>query len=403
MEVLMIAPQPYFEPRGTPISVNQRLAALTSLGHKVDLATYHLGEDTPMKGLQIHRTPRLGLIRSVRIGPSPAKLILDVFLFLKSVGLLLRNRYDVIHTHEEACFMGLVLAPIFGCLHFYDMHSSLPRQLENFRYGNLGPIVKTFELLERFVLRKADAVITIGADLDEYVRHIHPEATIHRIENRPVLSPANGEIGGRIPEFGRSLKRQGWSVVVYTGSFERYQGLELLVDSIQEPSVASSRPFLILVGGTDDQVTELRRRAEWRGVANRCLLVGRVPIEKAFSYLDIADIVVSPRIDGTSIPLKIYSYMSAGKPILASDIPAHTQVLDESMAVLVDPTVHGLSAGLVRLLQDPALRKELAINSRRTAARLFGSAAYLGKVEALYRDGRQSSTVLSGAPSSVDE
>ena len=399
----MIAPQPYFEPRGTPISVNQRLAALTALGHKVDLATYHLGEDTPMNGLRIHRTLRLGFIRSVRIGPSPAKLILDVFLFLKALNLLLKNRYDVIHTHEEACFMGMVLAPVFNCLHFYDMHSSLPRQLENFGYGNFGPIVRLFELLERWVLRTADAVITIGDDLDEYVRLIHPEASIHRIENRPVLSPDPNGASGQIDQLSKTLKKQGRSIVVYTGSFERYQGLELLVDSLQAVSSESLRPFLILVGGTDDQVTQLRLRAERRGVADQCLLAGRVPIAEAFSYLNIADIVVSPRIAGTSVPLKIYSYMSAGKPILASNIPAHTEVLDESVAVLVEPTVQGLSAGLMRLLQDPALRKELATNSRSTAARLFGSAAYLGKVEALYRDGRHPTGVLSGASSSVDE
>jgi len=45
MKILMIAPQPFFEPRGTPFSVLGRLKAFSELGHEVDLVTYHVGQD----------------------------------------------------------------------------------------------------------------------------------------------------------------------------------------------------------------------------------------------------------------------------------------------------------------------------------------------------------------------
>ena len=51
MHILMIAPEPFFEPRGTPFSEFHRLRALTTLGHTVDLVTYPFGRDVDMRGL----------------------------------------------------------------------------------------------------------------------------------------------------------------------------------------------------------------------------------------------------------------------------------------------------------------------------------------------------------------
>ena len=70
MKILMLAPQPFFEPRGTPFSVLGRLKALSALGHEVDLLTYHVGQDVDVPGAVIHRTPKIWFIKSVKIGPS---------------------------------------------------------------------------------------------------------------------------------------------------------------------------------------------------------------------------------------------------------------------------------------------------------------------------------------------
>ncbi|MCB0214854.1 MAG: hypothetical protein KDJ52_36280, partial [Anaerolineae bacterium] len=78
MKILMIAPQPFFEPRGTPISAYQRLHGLSSLNYEVDLVTYHIGNDVEMQGLTIHRIPNIPFIKSIDIGPSWAKVLLDI-------------------------------------------------------------------------------------------------------------------------------------------------------------------------------------------------------------------------------------------------------------------------------------------------------------------------------------
>jgi len=75
MKILMIAPQPFFEPRGTPISVYQRLAGLSNLGHTIDLSTYHIGEDVDFENVTIHRTISVPFIKSLKVGPSWQKIL----------------------------------------------------------------------------------------------------------------------------------------------------------------------------------------------------------------------------------------------------------------------------------------------------------------------------------------
>jgi Glycosyltransferase Family 4 len=180
---LMIAPQPFFTPRGTPFSVRARIQALVALGHSVDLVTYHAGDDISLSGLRIYRTLWIPWVRSVPIGPSLTKILLDILLFVLVLTKILSHRYDVIHTHEEAGLMGAVLAPWAKAQHLYDMHSSLPQQLKNFKAYNYAPIVKIFEILERFVIRRADAVIAICPELSQHVATIDKERPCFLIEN----------------------------------------------------------------------------------------------------------------------------------------------------------------------------------------------------------------------------
>ena len=101
----MLAPEPFFEPRGTPFSEYHRLKALSELGHQVDLVTYPIGRDVDIANLRIYRAWRPPFVRRVRIGPSPTKLLLDALMLFTIAGRVLRTRYDAIHSHEE---MGLV-------------------------------------------------------------------------------------------------------------------------------------------------------------------------------------------------------------------------------------------------------------------------------------------------------
>src|SRR4029453_9650748 len=102
MTALVVAPQPFFSPRGTPFSVYYRTLVTAQLGVKIDLLTYGQGQDVDIPGVRIIRIPAFAWLGPVRVGPSLLKLFLDVFLTLWTIGLLLRRRYDFVHAHEEA-------------------------------------------------------------------------------------------------------------------------------------------------------------------------------------------------------------------------------------------------------------------------------------------------------------
>ena len=61
--------------------------------------------------------------------------------------------------------------------------------------------------------------------------------------------------------------------------------------------------------------------------------------------------LVSPRVHGTNTPLKVYEHLASGKPLVATRIWSHTQVLDDSVCFLVEPEPDSMAKGLLRALQ----------------------------------------------------
>ncbi len=95
-------------------------------------------------------------------------------------------------------------------------------------------------------------------------------------------------------------------------------------------------------------------------------LVGPQPPDTMAEFMAIADVLASPRLEPYATPLKIFSYMASGRPIVATNLPTHTGVLEPTMAFLVPPTADGLTAGLLRALDAPkAARRRGALARQR--------------------------------------
>ena len=107
--------------------------------------TYHVGRDGSIPGVVIRRILGVPLIRTVPIVPSLKKLLMDILLFAKAFRLLLKGRYDLLHTHEAASMFRVPVAKLFRVRRLYDIHSSLPRQLTNFRSKRFYPLFLLFE------------------------------------------------------------------------------------------------------------------------------------------------------------------------------------------------------------------------------------------------------------------
>jgi glycosyltransferase involved in cell wall biosynthesis len=112
-------------------------------------------------------------------------------------------------------------------------------------------------------------------------------------------------------------------------------------------------------------------------------------------YLTKADILVSPRIKGNNTPMKIYSYLHAGRALVATDLPTHRQVLTEDISILAPADPDGFAAALKRLLDDPPLRAAVGERARLKAEDLYTPAAFEAQLHALYEKVQQriSSTI----------
>ena len=378
MNILMIAPQPVFSPRGTPISVVNRCRALSALGHTVDLVTYPLGENVDIDGVRWLRAPRIPGIRSVKIGPSAAKLPLDAAVLARATARALRGRksYDVVHTHEEAGVFGWWFSRLLGIPHLYDMHNGLGVVLTNYGLGERHPVVRTFEWLERKMLGSARSVIVVFPSLArEAERHV-PGTDAEIVYNVPVEPRPNMRLAAALR---REWAPAGEPVVLYTGTLEPYQGMPLLIDAMAQvsPMPDGRRPRLVVVGGRPDQVAELRAQADALGLGDRVLLTGLRPPQEMTTCMAAADVLVSPRSSGSNTPLKIYSYMHSGRPIVATRIESHTQVMDDLSALLVEPDPGAFAAGIDAVLRDPALAARLGAASRERGERHFSIRAFV--------------------------
>ena len=367
MKILMLAPEPFFQPRGTPISIYFRIKALSDLGHNVDLVTYHLGEDKRINGLKILRIPDLFSIKRIKIGPSFTKIPLDFLLLCKATWQMMKKRYDLIFSHEEAGWFGTALAKIWGIPHIYDMHSSLPQQLENFGFSRSKLIKMIFLRLERFVLKNSKVVIVICLDLEAKLKEQGFEAKARLLENfidfeYPEIS--EDEIRKKREEYAP----EGGKIVLYVGNFQPYQGIPFLLEAAEK--IRDGKVNFLLVGGDSADVEKMERIARYLNISDRVHFTGQVAHSKVPLFISLGDVLVSPRRSGTNTPLKIYSFLKSGKPVVATNLWTHTQVLNNKISVLVEPEVESLAKGIYFALFNEEA-KERARAAREMADREF--------------------------------
>jgi glycosyltransferase involved in cell wall biosynthesis len=378
LRLLMLAPEPFFEPRGTPFSEYHRIKALVELGHYVDLVTYPIGRDVELPNLRIFRSPRPPFVRRVPVGPSAVKVVLDTLMLLTVARRALAGGYDAVHSHEEMGLVGVWVARWLGVPHLYDMHSSLPLQLGNFKFSGSRVLRRVFAGVERRMVSGSDVVITICQELQDTVTEMGHGSRAILIEN---------VMGGDVddpPTLTEAGIRRQWNlpadapIVLYTGTFEAYQGLELLLDAAARLQVSHPAARVLVVGGSADQVGAAAAQALARG-ARHVVFTGQQPAREIPAFVAAAAVLASPRIRGTNTPLKIYSYLRSGVPIVATDLLTHTQVLSPDVARLASPEAGAFAVAVAGLLDDPAAGRALAEAARRLAAAKYSRDVYLGR------------------------
>lgn len=373
------------------MNVRAVVTALADAGFSVDLLTFPYGHEIEIPGVRILRSTRIPGIKEVPIGPSWRKIVLDIFLFVSALRYACTKRYFALHGIEEGGIIAVLLGKFLRTRSVFDMDSCMVTQLKESGFFRSRAILGLISLLERFSLRHATAIVTVCRSLTEKARAVAPEALIYQIEDCPIDADLaeNPELEQAVSTFLKPDR----PCVLYTGNFESYQGIELLLEAFQIVSRAyiqtSARPLLVLVGGEPSSIARLKIRVAELELHEDVVLTGARPLHEMPVFMERASVLVSPRLKGSNTPLKIYTYMATGKIIVATKIESHTQVLDDGCALLAEPSPQALSAALLSALDqttDARMHsRRLGERAREIASTRFSRERFDGQFRELYR------------------
>lgn len=151
-------------------------------------------------------------------------------------------------------------------------------------------------------------------------------------------------------------------IVMYVGALDGWKGTDTLLASTE---FFKDKARLVVIGGSNEQITKLQSRYP------DVLFLGFRPQKELADNLAAADVVVLPNTGKSEIatrftsPLKLFAYMASGKPIIATDLPAARELIDEESAYLVKPDdPKALAHSIVEALNNPAEAERRGHNAR---------------------------------------
>ena len=359
MRILMLAPTPYFSDRGCHVRIFEEAQALIRRGHQVEIVAYHLGRDHG--GIPVARIPRIPWYRKTSAGPSWHKPFLDLLLFVTALRAARRLRPHVIHAHlHEGAFIGALLKPFVGAPLLLDCQGSLCGELLDHGFMRRdGVLHRCFAVLERWIVRRADAIVTSSTPTAQAVHAACPEVA-GRLTSLPdgvdveVFRPM-----AREPALHNQLGIPvGKRVIVYLGAMSDYQGVGMLLDVLKNLAAKRHDFHALLMGYPEG---DYARRAAEMGLADRVTFTGRIDYPAAPRYLALGDIAVSPKLSATEANGKLLNYLACGLPCVAFDSPVNRELLGETGVYAAYASADDFAFRVAALLDSPA---EMALRSR---------------------------------------
>ncbi|MGH1542218.1 MAG: glycosyltransferase [Arenicella sp.] len=383
--VLFISPQPFFEWRGSPIRVKFDVLALSELGYQVDLLTLPIGAEETVNDVNIIRAWNILGSKKISIGPSGLKLWFALIFLIQGSGLVLRNRYDVLHGTEEAGFICYLLSLLCKARCIFEKHSdSNSYQPKYF----MKPILSAYRAVERLTVRNCKGVISTGPALDEQAKSMITATVV--ADKFSVIPDTPSSIveacADSVAKARAEMESQpGQVIAMYAGSFASYQGIDIIFEAIPDVVRKNKLARFVIIGGSDEEVAYYQEQLAAKGMADEVLFLGKIQPDLLPAYLAASDILLAPRKSGVNSPLKILDYFKAGAAIVATNTVANKRLLDQSNAMLCEFNVKHFSDTINSLIESPEKRKSLGKNAYKLYKSTYNFNVFKGQLNDAYK------------------
>jgi PEP-CTERM/exosortase A-associated glycosyltransferase len=364
---------------------------LTGPLHQLD---DHAAQSAFIEGVLYRRTPLPeGLARRAleRQWPIIREAAVVRLLRRQILETLARDRVHLVHAHSPAlCGLAALQAARVAQLPFvYEIRAFWEdAAVDQAKTRQHGIRYTATRRLETYVARHADAVVGIA-------RHILRDLEARGLDAQKLFYVPNGvDVDRHYPvPVDRQLREQlglaNAVVLGFVGSLYRYEGISWLVPAFAELRKQGFNCKLLILGDGED-MPSLKAATEKHRITAHVLAVGRVAHEQVARYYSAMDILVYPRLRNrlTELvtPLKPLEAMAQGKPVLASRVGGIQELVEDgTTALLFDPgNVEDFCRQARRLLEQPALCKELAQQGREMVLRKMDWKVLAGSYAGVY-------------------
>ncbi len=348
MKIAMVSPYDFTWPGGVTAHVAQLARALGRSGHEVQVLAPH----SPSRDFQ-DADLLVPLGRSVPLpsGGSIARVSLSWWLYPKVRALLKKEQFDIIHLHEPmAPILPLCVLEFSKSVNVGTFHASYARQ---HLYRFTHPIIKRWQ-------QRLHGHIAVSPAARRYVNNTFP-GDYEIIPNGIDFKHFSANIKP-LPQY-----QDGKLNILFVGRLEKRKGLRYLLEAYSKLKWEEPNIRLIVVGpGNPD-------KESYRILSSHNLqdvdFVGKVSYDDLPRYYASADIFCSPATGAESFGIVLLEAMSAGKPVVASDIEGFRGIITDGEQGLLVPKKDSdaLADALGKLARDPELRSKLGGQGNRSA------------------------------------
>jgi glycosyltransferase involved in cell wall biosynthesis len=285
-----------------------------------------------------------------------------------------------VSTVEEAAYLAAMLCPRYGRPFIYDMASAIPVELRSHRLLGTAPAQRGLKAFERLVLNRASHIVC-SMGLGDYVRSVAPGASFTEWRFPSVTSSPDERTVQRLrSDLNIS---PGSHVVVYSGNFAQYQGMDLLFEAFSRALSVDPALMLVCVGASEDARDGVLSRLG-QHVRSRVRILTRRPRSSMPQFFAMADCLISLRPVSNNLPLKVFDYMAAGKPIVATKGPAHEPVLNHERAFMCDARTDSVTQAILEVFRSQPRAEEVARSAQWHALHHYGWGRFVQLVDSLY-------------------